>query len=222
LSARIQSSAPHVVVCDARDRYGTVVSDVLLSTGARPGPVVVRTTLHPAEVRGILALISAGWRVRICLPAQSSDLATAVQSADSDMDPVLLARMAILRWYASGSKEPNGVIVASALLGYPRQPVSAPSLSCSMSQRSLERSLSNARLPSPRALLAWSCCLHVAWLLEVARWSTKHVARLGGFSGTQSLSHFVERHAGHPPIRLSREIGFKGLCQAWAGQVTDY
>jgi AraC-like DNA-binding protein len=101
--------------------------------------------------------------------------------------------------------------VASALKASPKLRISTAAAWSGMSRRTLERSLSRARLPSVAATIGSCTALHAAWWLDVQAWSVKQVVTEMGFSHVSSVTRVLQRHFDCSVRSLRDEGGFHEL-----------
>jgi AraC-like DNA-binding protein len=98
-----------------------------------------------------------------------------------------------------------------ALKASPRLKVGTVATWSGSSQRTLERSLKRARLPSAWSVLGSCTALHAAWWLDVQGWSTKQVVTTMGFSHASGLIRVLQRHFGCSLRSVRDERGFHEL-----------
>jgi hypothetical protein len=102
-------------------------------------------------------------------------------------------------------------VLVCALKASPRLKVGTAATWSGASQRTLERSLKRARLPSAWKVLGSCTALHAAWWLDVQGWSTKQVVTTMGFSHASGLIRLLQRHFGSSLKSVRDEHGFHEL-----------
>jgi AraC-like DNA-binding protein len=102
-------------------------------------------------------------------------------------------------------------VLVCALKASPRLKVGTAATWSGASQRTLERSLKRARLPSAWSVLGSCTALHAAWWLDVQGWSSKQVVTTMGFSHASGLIRLLQRHFGSSLKSVRDERGFHEL-----------
>jgi hypothetical protein len=102
-------------------------------------------------------------------------------------------------------------VLICALKASPRLKVGTAATWSGASQRTLERSLKRARLPSAWSVLGSCTALHAAWWLDVQGWSTKQVVTTMGFSHASGLIRLLQRHFGSSLKSVRDQSGFHEL-----------
>jgi AraC-like DNA-binding protein len=108
------------------------------------------------------------------------------------------------------------VIVAATILGRSRVSVNVVARVCRISERTIERRLRGAGLPSVRSLLAGALVMRSVWNLEVRGEDVKHVAAKLRFESVATFSAFVRRQTGRTPRRLREKGSFLYLAEQFA------
>jgi len=102
-------------------------------------------------------------------------------------------------------------LVVSALRASPRLGLDTAAAWSGMSRRTLERSLSRARLPAMAATIGSCTALHATWWLDVQGWSVKQVVAEMGFSHESAVTRVLQRFFRCSVKSLRDEGGFQEL-----------
>lgn len=211
LSEGLHDEQTGLVICDLQDRTGSALSQLTRLEEARQWPpMVVCCGLKPADAVDIVTLARLGLDIRPVIRDQAgyaASLCEAIRRAgepwpdssilaclDPGMQPFLLQ-----------------VLSAIVVLGRTRIPVSAVGQACKTSERTIERHLAEAALPSARSLLGKCLALHSAWRLEVLDQPTKEVAAISGFDNASAFGAYLRRHVGATPGELRHRGSFSRL-----------
>ncbi len=84
---------------------------------------------------------------------------------------------------------------------------------CGVPEAQLRRQLHEARLPSPRRLLAWCRLLHAARLLEAGRLTTERVGMVAGYASGPAFRNACRSLLGASPQELRSHGGFRFVLQ---------
>jgi len=200
------------VVADLRDALGASVLPTFgaIRQQAPSLPLVLYFAPTPAALREVPDAIAVARGLQVAL-RQQEHLRLVIRPL---LSPPLVAGPGetLVRHLVPVVPQPfRPFIVASALKASPKLRVSTAAAWSGMSRRTLERSLSRARLPSVAATIGSCTALHAAWWLDVYAWSVKQVVTEMGFSHTSSVTRILQRYFDCSIRSLHDEGGFQEL-----------
>lgn len=212
----LQREPTDLVVTDWRDGLGRDVTTALREAALRgvSAPVMVRISLDRTAVSAVLALSDVVGYLSVSIHGFDDLFAMVHRQLGLGARPEA-ARAVLLRSYYEANPKPEPVLVGSIVLGFPRTPPVRLASLLQVSERTLLRITHELCLPAPRALIRWSCCLQCVWLMEVAHWPAKMIARAAGFLSISAFNHYIARCTGCPPRQAADRIGYGGLLKRW-------
>jgi AraC-like DNA-binding protein len=219
LRANIESGDLTGVVCECRDSYGLPLSAGLASGHAwRDVPTLCFLQPTAADVLFFTDLVCSGLpaRGRVTGQAEIGDVVrSVVEHRWLPEAGASIIRQIVERLPAP----PELVVVLAVIAGSRRIGVRAFAQLAHMSERTLQRRLADARLPTAVRLLAWATTLHSTWRLERDGDRVKQVGAASGFQSRQAFTSFIRRHTNCSASGLSRRGSFLQVLEEFIAEL---
>jgi AraC-like DNA-binding protein len=221
LQASIANDALTGVICECRDSYGLQLAPGLVSapTGLDVPTLILLRPLAP-DALFFSDLVCSGLPAlaRIRGQVEMGDLVRSV--VEGRWLPE--ANAPIIRALADRLGAPVETTLVIAIIAASRRlRVRAFAQLAQMSERTLQRRLASAGLPSAARLLAWGTTLHSAWRLEIRGEGVKETSAGSGFPTREAFTGFIRRHAGCTASDLARRGSFLHKLETFLAEITS-
>ncbi len=208
------------MVAGLRDTTGASTLPVLLALRRRDEslPIIVSVPLTQGGMRDVSQAIATGLEVSWVIEDAKS-LAYVVARAVAlrlISNPAGAILRGVLR---SAPPEVRGFLAISAIGALRPLNVQRAAHALGLAERTLERQLDQARLPSPHRILGWCRLLHAAWHFEVLDQRPKQVVHELCFSSVPALYRLFGRYAAPTPRALRAQGGFADLLRRFIEEV---
>ena len=216
LEALVSAGLVQAVLADLRDKAGMAVLPVLQRLRIRmPAvPVVLCFRPTPLTLREMPDLLRAVPGMGFVLRG-FEHIGLAMNRLLRGPRPPSAAETLLRRLVPITPAALQPFFTVCAVKGSPRLRVPAAAAWSRIPRRTLERRLSEARLPGAAGVVGSCAALHAAWWLDVYGWPTKQVIEEMEFSHFSSLTRTLKRHFGCSVSQLHDYGGFNALLRRY-------
>lgn len=209
LERLVETGAVQAVLSDLRDRSDTDMLPVLGAMRSRwPSlPLLVCFRPTPAALREVPALVHSIPGMTVVLRG-FEHIGLAVKHVCQGPRPSSAAETLLRRLVPVAAEPLQPFITICALKSAPRLRVASAAAWSRIPRRTLERRLTDAKLPGAADIIGLCSALHAAWWLDIQDWPTKRVLEEMRISHSSALTRTFQRHFGCSILELRDHGGF--------------
>lgn len=219
LQAILAKGAMSGVICECRDSYGLPLGPGLASVEFGldvPTLIFMRPTASDVSFFSDLVRRGVPALARVTGQADIGDVVRSVIKRRWFPE----ATAPIIRHIAGCLATPlEMTLVIAMIAGSIRLDVNTFARLAGVSERTLQRRLAVAGLPSASRLLTIALTLHSAWRLEIRGDRVKEVVAASGFTTREAFTSFIRRHASCNASDLSQQGAFHRLLEGFVAEL---